>query len=422
MNSFIIKGDICHSTSPEKILTCENSYLICKDGKSAGIFNSIPEKFVNLPLLDYSGKIVMPGLIDLHVHASQYSYRATAMDLELLEWLNSYAFPEEAKFKSVDYAKKAYGIFAENLKKSATTRACIFATVHRNGTLALMDILEESGLICAVGKVNMDRNCPDIIRETTEDSAQETLLWLENCKNRYSRTFPIITPRFVPSCTDELLERLGKLMDEYDVPVQSHISENQKEIEWVSELCPWSEFYGDVYDRFGMLGGKHKSVMSHCIWPCEEELRRIRNNGVFIAHCPQSNMNVVAGIAPVRKYLEMGLKIGLGSDVAGGSTESIFRAMSDAIQVSKLRWRLIDSSLKPITADEAFYMGTKGGGEFFGKVGSFEEGYEFDCIVIDDSSIKSARELTTHERAERIIYLSNDRHIAAKFVAGKQII
>ncbi len=421
MNSFTIKGNICHSPTPQKIETHESSYLVCENGKSAGIFNKIPEKYKNLPIKDYGNRIIIPGLIDLHVHASQFAYRATAMDLELLDWLNSYAFPEEAKFADVEYAKKAYGIYAESLKLSATTRACIFATIHREATLALMDILEESGLITAVGKVNMDRSSPDILIESTEESAEETKLWLESCIGRYRNTTPIITPRFVPSCSDELLEKLGKLMDKYNVPVQSHISESRGEIELVSKLCPWSKFYGEVYNRFGMLGGKQKSVMAHCIWSSDEELEIMKKNGVFAVHCPQSNMNVIAGIAPARKYLDMGLKIGLGSDMAGGATESIFRAMTDAVQVSKLRWRLVDDSLKPITADEAFYMGTKGGGEFFGKVGSFENGYEFDFVVIDDSNLKSTRELTLHERIERIIYLSDDRNIVAKYVAGHKI-
>lgn len=421
MENFIIKGDICHSPTPHKIETFENSYLVCENGKSAGIFSEIPEKYKDLPVSDYSGKIVIPGLIDLHVHASQFAYRATAMDMELLDWLNSYAFPEEAKFADVEYAKKAYEIYADTLKRGSTTRACIFATIHCDATLALMDILEETGLVTAVGKVNMDRFSPDILIESTEESASETVRWLESCIGRYKNTTPIVTPRFVPSCSDELLEKLGRLMDEFDVSVQSHISENRQEIELVGELCPWSRFYGDVYDRFGMLGGKHKSVMAHCIWSCDEELEIMKKNGIFAVHCPQSNMNVVAGIAPVRKYLEMGLKIGLGSDMAGGASDSIFRAMSDAIQVSKLRWRLIDDTLKPITADEAFYMGTKGGGEYFGKVGSFEEGYEFDCVVIDDFSLRSTREFTLHERIERIIYLSDDRHIAAKYCAGSRV-
>ena len=148
----------------------------------------------------------------------------------------------------------------------------------------------------------------------------------------------------------------------------------------------------------------------------------MKEQNVYVAHCPESNMNVVAGIAPIRKYLQEGLHVGLGSDVAGGATENLFIAMMHAIQVSKLRWRLVDETLDPLTAPEVFYMATKGGGEFFGKVGSFEEGYEFDAVILDDSHIPDQEGLTIAERLERFIYLNQEADVKAKFVAGKQIL
>ena len=140
-----------------------------------------------------------------------------------------------------------------------------------------------------------------------------------------------------------------------------------------------------------------------------------------MAHCPASNTNIASGIAPVRRFLDEGLRVGLGSDVAGGHSTSLFRAMADAIQVSKLRWRLVDETLKPLTAEEAFYLGTKGGGGFFGKAGSFEEGYEMDVLVLNDESLKHPQPLSLKERLERFIYLSDERHIDAKYVAGNKI-
>ena len=190
----------------------------------------------------------------------------------------------------------------------------------------------------------------------------------------------------------------------------------------MKELCPWSEFYGDAYDHFGFFGGEVNTVMAHCVWPSEAEIARMKERGVYVAHCPQSNTNLSSGIAPVRRYLDEGINVGLGTDVAGGCGESVFRAMADAIQVSKLRWRLSDQSLKPLTAEEAFYLGTKGGGAFFGKVGSFEAGYELDAVVLDDSGLKHPQELDLAERLERLIYLSDDRHIAGKFVAGQRVL
>ena len=148
----------------------------------------------------------------------------------------------------------------------------------------------------------------------------------------------------------------------------------------------------------------------------------MKENKVFIAHCPESNMNVSSGIAPVRRFLEEGLHVGIGSDVAGGTTENLFTAMAHAIQASKLRWRIQDESLKPLKAEEVFYMATKGGGEFFGKVGSFEEGYEFDVVVLDDSRLNIPQYLDIQKRLERMIYLADDREIAAKYVGGRKIL
>ena len=430
MKDFVLKGNICYSVTPTELVTKENAYVVCKDGKSCGVFDVLPEEYKDLEVLDYGDKLIIPGLVDLHVHASQYSYRGLGMDLELMDWLQKYAFPEESKYASQDYARKAYSIFAQQMKKSATTRACIFATQHRIGTEILMELMEETGLITYVGKVNMDREAPDTIREfSAEYSAEETSKWIEESTAAFKNTKPVITPRFVPSCTDELMEKLGEIQKKYGVPVQSHISENLGEIAFVHELRPDNEFYGDVYDEYGLFGKDYendrevKTVMSHCVWSTDKEIELMKNNGVFVCHCPASNMNVASGIAPIRTYLDRELKVGLGSDVAGGQTESLFRTITDTIQVSKLRWRLVDQNLRPITFEETFYMATKGGGEFFGKVGSFENGYEFDAVILDDSVAPHPQELNLLQRLERAAYLSVDLSgISGKYVAGRQIL
>lgn len=419
----IIKGHFICTEKPSEFSVYPNHYLIAEDGIIEGLYDVLPEKYAGVPVQDYGDRMIMPGCVDLHVHAPQYSYRGLGMDMELLEWLETNTFPEESKMKDINYAKKSYSIFVENLRKSATTRACIFATVHREATLLLMDMLENAGLCTMTGKVNMDRNCPDYIREASADvSAKETIQWVEDVLNRhYKNTYPILTPRFTPSCTDELMTKLKEIQTKYDLPLQSHLSENPGEIEWVRELCPTSEYYGDAYAMFGLFGNDCKTVMAHCVYSDEREIRRMKDNGVFIAHCPESNMNISSGIAPVRTYLEEGMHVGLGSDVAGGATENMFTAMAHAIQASKLRWRLADQSLKPLTAPEAFYMATKGGGAFFGKVGSFEPGYELDAVVLDDSRLKHPQELTLDKRFERLIYMADDREIHAKYVRGSQL-
>ena len=149
----------------------------------------------------------------------------------------------------------------------------------------------------------------------------------------------------------------------------------------------------------------------------------MRRNGVYVAHCPASNMNLTSGIAPIRRYLDLGINIGLGSDVAGGHSDSIFRAITDAIQVSKMYFRLVNEKYKPLVFSEAFYLATKGGGSFFGKVGSFEEGYELDAVIMDDSVLPHPQILSLAERMERAVYLGLDtKNITAKFVAGNKIV
>ena len=420
---FILKGNIVYSRSAEELEICEHGYLVCENGRVKGVYQTLPFVYGGIPITDYEDRLIIPGLVDLHVHAPQYSYRGLGMDMELLEWLETNTFPEEAKFRETEYAKKAYRIFVDRMRRSATTRACIFATVHREATLLLMDMLEEAGLSTMVGKVNMDRNCPDYLREeSAEVSAAETVEWIKDVLHKkYKHTRPILTPRFTPSCTDDLMERLKMIQMRYELPLQSHLSENPGESSWVKELCPWSEFYGDAYDKFGLFGSDCPTIMAHCVYSDEKEITRMKENGVYIAHCPESNMNIASGVAPVRRFLAEGLHVGMGSDVAGGSTESIFTAMAHAIQASKLRWRLLDDSLKPLTVEEAFYMATKGGGEFFGRVGSFEEGYEMDAVVLDDTRLEHPQPLDVKKRLERMIYFSDDREIYAKYVEGSRL-
>lgn len=421
--SFILKGNICYSASKEELICRRDSYLVCVNGISQGVFSEVPEEFKELELVDYGDALIVPGMTDLHVHAPQYTFRGTGMDLELLQWLDTYTFPEEAKYEDLDYADKAYDIFVDDLKQSATTRAVLFATRHTDATVLLMDKLEESGLKTYVGKVNMDRNSCDSLSEmTAENSLEATRNWLEAAFSKYESTKPILTPRFIPSCSDALMEGLSQFREEYHLPVQSHLSENPSEIEWVKELCPWSSCYGDAYDKFHMFGGDTNCVMAHCVYSKEEELKLLKQGNVYVAHCPQSNINLSSGIAPIRKMMDMDLLVGLGTDVAAGANLSLFRCIADAIMVSKLYWRLVDQNLKPLTFAESFYLATKGGGSFFGKVGGFEKGYELDALVLNDEKMRTARDFELKERLERYMYLAEEKgEITAKYVAGQKI-
>ena len=406
---FVLKGNICQTLHPKELDLHENAYAVCVDGVSKGVFDTLPEEYTSLPLYDYGDTLIFPGMVDLHVHAPQYAFRGMCMDLELMEWLNQYTFPEEEKYENLEYAEKAYSMFVDALKKGATTRACIFATRHQPATELLMQKMEESGLVSFVGKVNMDREASDALTEESADvSADTTVGWINAVKDQFQNTRPILTPRFIPCCTDQLMEKLRQIQMAYGIPVQSHLSESKGEIEFVKFLHPDDPFYGDVYNDYDLFG-KNDDI--------DTDVKTV------MAHCPASNMNLTSGIAPIRKYLDLGLNVGLGSDIAGGHSDSIFRAITDAIQVSKMYFRMVDESVRPLVFPEAFYLATMGGGAFFGKVGCFEEGYAFDAVVLDDSVLPHPQSLTLAQRMERAVYLGLDeKNITAKFIAGKKII
>ena len=413
---FIIKGTFIDTLTKDEF-RIRKGFILVEDGLIKNFSEENPD--TSIKLYDYTGKLIIPGLSDLHLHASQYSNTGLGLDLELLDWLDTYTFPEESKYKDVEYAKKAYQTFVDDLAKTATTRASIFATLHTNMTLLLMDLLEQKKICAYVGKVGMDRNCPDFYIE--KNGKEETLRFVEECQKRnYKFVKPIITPRFTISCTDEYMKYMGELAKKYNIAVQSHLSENFGEIDFVRQLRPNDKFYGESYDKNGLFGKEVKTVMAHCVHCPKEESELIKKNGVYIAHCPTSNSNISSGICPAGRYLREGYNIGIGSDISGGHTLDLFEVIRHAIQVSKMHLRYIDPKENPLTLSETFFMATNKGGSFFGKVGVFEKDYEFDALVLDESLIKNIRDYNEKERLERFIY-NKDSKIESKFIRGNKI-
>ena len=363
---------------------------------------------------------------DLHVHASQYRNQGIAMDLELLPWLQNYTFPEEMKYADIHYAERMYRRFVHDLWRFGTMRSCVFATSHTAATRLLMQLFQEAGMGALIGKVAMNRNCPTALCEdpATFTAGQESIIAEADSSlftlhsSLPSLVRPIITTRFIPSCTPEMLQACGELAAKYQLPVQSHLSENKDEIAWVAELEPESTSYGDAYDRYGLFG-QTPTVMAHCVWTDGEELELMKRNNVMVAHCPTSNYNLASGMAPVRTFLDEGLRVGLGSDISGGHDLNIFRMMVYAIQVSKMYYQQ-HHDRQFLTLSEAFWIATKSAGSFFGRVGSFEPGYEFDALVINDSDLNHDN-YSLLERLERYIYLGDDRQIAHRFCRGREI-
>ena len=419
----ILKGNLVSAPALGKLEIVEHGCLVLHDdGSIQSVEKAVPQN-ADAEVIDYGDSLIMPSFVDMHLHAPQYPMLGMGMDLPLIDWLNTYTFKTEARFEDSDYARRIYKKLASDLITSGTTRVCMFSSLHTDATLILMEELEKAGVTGYVGKVNMNRNSPVYLREiSTNQALRDTERWICETKARYAHVRPILTPRFIPSCTDDLMFGLARLRVKYDLPVQSHLSENYSEIAWIRELCPRSKNYGDAYEQFGMFGGGYPCIMAHCVHSNEDEQALMQKNGVFIAHSPESNMNLASGVAPINKFLDNGLRVGLATDVAGGSHESLLRAMTHAIQASKLRWRLYDQNVKPLSFDRAFYLATMGGGAFFGKVGSFLDGYEFDAVVLDDAALDHPQELSVRARLERAAYLADDRNLTAKFVAGQKIL
>ncbi len=414
----IIKGNIIFTPDYSNFKTIENGYIVLDNNKIVDVFNILPDEYSHYEVIDYTDKLIIPGMNDLHCHASQFRNLGIAMDKELLPWLNNYTFPEESKYIDVNYSEKMYERFIKEVYKNGTTRIALFATIHKNSTIKLMEILDKCGIGGYVGKVNMDRNSCDELSENTTNSIDNTIEFINETKDKYDLVKPIITPRFVPTCSDVLLNELGKLAIKHNIPVQSHLSENLGEIAWVKELHPNSRSYSDVYDKFSLFGDT-PTLMAHCIHLTDEEIELMKNKNVYAVHCPTSNANLSSGIIPLRKLLDNNVAVGFGSDISGGHSLSIFKTMVYAIEFSKLLWAS-DKNSQFLSLSEAFYIATKGGGSFFGKVGSFESGYDFDALVIDDSELNFDN-YSLLERLEKFIYIGDDRHISHRYVNGKLI-
>jgi len=413
----IIKANLIYTKRFGELTVMDKGYVGIENGAVVFVSDLVPKAYQDVIVTDYGNQLLIPGFCDLHTHAPQFENIGLGMNLKLLPWLEQLTFPTEAKYADSDYAKKMYRQVIRNVLRMGTTRVVFFSTVHTQSAQILIDLMEEVGLCGFVGKVNMDDNCAQSIRENTQVSIDETRTFYEKNKDNIG-VKPIITPRFVPSCTRPLLKGLGELVVDYDAPIQSHINENIEEIEWVAQLHPEADSYADVYDRFGLF--TNRTLMAHCVHMTPEETQLMAKNGVMAVHCPHSNSNLSSGIMPLKQLINQGVKAGLGTDVSGGNALSIAQTMVLAMQLSRLRYQQ-NPKEGYLSFEEAFYLATKGGGSFFGKVGSFEPGYMFDALVIDDSNLGVDSAKDSAERLRRFVYAGDDRNIVKRYINGKRI-
>lgn len=416
---FSVRGTIVSADSFSELKIIPGGYLVVDDvGRIAFRGAELPEKYAGLPIEDYGNCLILQGFCDMHLHAPQYPLLGTGMDLQLLEWLNRYTFPMESKFENVDIARAVYHQLALELTAHGTTRVCMFSSIHVDATLVLMDELEKAGIEGFVGKVNMDRNGGENYQETTEESIRNTVDWLERC-SRFEHIKPIITPRFTPCCTDRLMYALSEIAKNKKIPVQSHLSENKDEVQWVRELCPDCSDYWESYLKRGLWD--ENTVMAHCVYSTEQEVNALRDYRVLAAHCPDSNLNLRSGIAPVKSYIRKGIRVALGSDISGGGTLPLYRTAASAIRASKCLFMKTGEASDVLTASEAYYLSTSGGQDFFGEKPGFHIGNSFHAVVVDDHQ-QYEIPITDQDRVERFLYCGTKRNVLAVYSAGKKIL
>ena len=415
----IFKGNFLYTPALGELTVREGEYLVVEGEKCAGFYRALPQEYAGQSVTDFGRALVLPAFCDLHLHAPQMVNRGVGYDQELLPWLETYTFPVEARYGDTDFAEAAWKRFLNRMWANGTLRFSAFATIHKEAAWRLMELTERAGLSALIGKVNMDRNAPDSLREDTDASLADTEELICRSRAELKHVGYILTPRFVPSTTARLMDGLGRLGERYGLPVQSHLSENRSEIAWVGQLHPECASYTEVYRDYGLLR-RGCTIMAHAVHPTGREEAILREGGVTLAHCAQSNTNLSSGVMPLRRSLSEGLRCCVASDVAGGHAAAMNRHVAATVGLSKLR-ALDHPEERPLSLPEALYLATKGPGEFFGKVGSFEPGYDFDALVVDVDELDGRLSRTPFEKLEQFLYDGDDRDILARYSRGSLV-
>jgi guanine deaminase len=382
------------------------------------------------------GEFLLPGFVDLHIHAPQWPQLGKALDAPLEVWLQKYTFPLEARYADISFAREVYSALVEALLANGTTTAVYFATIHLEASLALAEICHAKGQRAFVGKVAMDHpeQCPTFYRDQDAATALDEMRTFirrvqELAPGEDPLVRPIITPRFIPSCTDALLDGLGRIATETGCLVQTHCSESDWERDFVHERFGATDT--EVLSRFGLL--RQNSILAHANFVTDSDLALIRQEGAGVAHCPLSNFYFANAVFPLRTALDRNVQVGLGSDVSGGHSPSILDGCRHALLASRARQGGVDPGLSPdergishssISVPEAFWLATAGGGEALGlPIGKFVPGYKFDALLIDlhvpESNVQQWPGIDTAEDVFQKIVLNATRaNIVKTWVEG----
>ncbi|MBD8026376.1 guanine deaminase [Ureibacillus sp. Re31] len=423
-------------------------YLFCinENGLIEKMIAPEEEQYVTL-LSEYDGKenfhrllegeYILPGFIDLHVHAPQWAQAGTALDLPLYDWLNTYTFPIESKFSDMNFAQTVYEDLVKTLLANGTTTALYFASIHKESSLLLAQICAQLGQRGLVGKVVMDNpdQCPNYYRdESTEMALKETEEFIISVQELHQQTkqgvYPVVTPRFIPSCTDEALKGLGELAAKYNTHIQSHCSESDWQHGYAIERFHKHDAF--ALNDFGLL--QEKAVMAHCNFLADEDAKLFASTGTAVAHCPISNVFFSNGVLPARHLHDLGVEIGLGTDISGGFSPSLFDNVRQAVIAARMLEEGVDTTISAdkrgvassrITTSEAFYFATAGGGEAISlPVGRIEENYAWDVQIINTTVPAAKLPIFNNDLEDifqKIMYLARPENIQQVWVQGEKV-
>lgn len=382
-------------------------------GKTDDWFDFLPE---GVEFHDFTGKLIMPGFIDTHSHYPQTEMIASH-GAQLLEWLEKYTFPTEAKFSDINIANATAEFFCDELLRNGTTTSSVFTTIHPESVDAIFNAAQKRDMRLISGKVMMDRNAPDFLCDTAQSSYEDSAKLIEKWHGN-GRALYAVTPRFAPTSTSAQLKMAGKLLREYEgLYLQSHVAENADEVAWVFELFPGRRSYLDVYDHYGLLG--ERSIYGHCIHLNQADRERMSESGAAMAFCPTSNLFLGSGLFDLDQAQENNIRVGVATDVGGGTSFSILQTLNEAYKVSQM-------SGQTLTSMKAFYLATLGGAKSLyldHTLGNFEVGKEADFVVLDLNATalmkrRMAMSDSIQDNLFALMMLGDDRAVHATFVMG----
>ncbi|MBD9643030.1 MULTISPECIES: guanine deaminase [Pantoea] len=399
----------------------EDGLLTLRDGKVVSLESwQIAEGRVDpTRVTDLRGKLIVPGFIDTHIHYPQ-TEMIGAFGEQLLEWLNQYTFPVESQYHCPDHAAKMSAFFLHQLLSNGTTTALVFGTVHKQSVDSLFSAAQQLDMRLIAGKVMMDRNAPEYLTETPEESYQHTRELIERWHQR-GRLSYALTPRFAPTSSPELLDKVRQLREEFpDVWMHTHLSENPQEIAWVKALFPERAGYLDVYHHHQLTG--KRSVFAHCLHLEDQEWQCLHDTDSSIAFCPTSNLFLGSGLFNIKRCWQQGVRMGIGTDVGAGTTFNLLQTLGEAYKVGQLQQY-------KLSACEAFYHATLGGAhalDLDDVIGNFNPGKEADFVVLDAAvsplqKLRNANSKDIWERLFVMMTLGDDRNIAQTWVSGKPV-